>query len=195
MTPGAQRMTTPRTPRPYLSFPRGTKVPSPRVLLYASDVADLACRDVTLAEALLSEIPGASLVVATGSDAPTRFPQRAGLDIVKVPGLEREVRPLEAERIRRLRQKLLRTLFDVFLPDLLLLDMVGPEAEGEARLLLARAKVFGCAALVGLSHDDPARACRSTLPELELACAACREKLVREARMALAERERRRRHG
>lgn len=186
-------MPAPQNPRPYLSFPRGAKVPSPRVLLYASDLADLARRDVALAEALLVELPGASLVVATGSESATRFPPRAGLDIVKVPGLEPGLRPLEAGRIRRLRQKLLRTLFDVFLPDLILLDMIGPEAEAEARLLLARAKVFGTAALVGLSHDDPSQACRSSVGELEHACQTCREKLVREARMALTEREERRR--
>jgi predicted glycosyltransferase len=170
-------------------------VPSPRILLYASDLAELAGRDVTLAEALLEELSGASLVVATGSESATRFPPRARLDIVKVPGLEREtpMRPLEVERIRRLRQKLLRTLFDVFMPDLLLLDLVGPEAEAEARLLLARAKVFGTAALVGLSHDEPSRACGSATRGLELACERCREKVVREARLALAERDERRR--
>jgi hypothetical protein len=61
--------------------------------------------------------------------------------------------------------------------------------------LLARAKVFGCATLVGSSHDDPALECRSGARGLGLACEACREKLVGEARMALFQREQRQRRG
>jgi len=182
-------------PRPYLSFPRGTKVPSPRLLLYASDVPDLARRDVDLACALLDELPGASVVVATGAENAARFPPRPHLDVVKVPGMEQRgsPRPLEAERIRRLRQKLLRTLFDVYLPDLVLLDMVGPEAPAEASLLLQRARVFGCATLVGLSHDQPGEGCEPAEQAAGTACARCREKTVREAHGALQELRARRR--
>ena len=184
---------SPRGPRPYLSFPRGTKVPSPRVLLYASDLSELALRDVALAAYLSQELPGSSLVVATGSDVATRFAPRAALDVVKLPGLGGETprRPLEIERIRRLRQKLLRTLFDVFIPDLVVLDMVGPEAEAEARLLLTRARVLGSGTLVGVSHDLPGEACRPA--DGSLVCTNCRANALREARLALSTRDERRR--
>jgi predicted glycosyltransferase len=179
----------PPRPRPYLSFPRGRKLPSPRILLYASDLPELAARDVFLAEVLQRELEGASLVIATGAESATCFPSRARFDVVKVPGLDLErVRPLEAERIRRLRQKLLRTLFDVFLPEVLLLDMVGPEAEVEARLLLARAKVFGTSTLVGVAHDEPGQGCELSSRGAEPACTRCQEKIVRSVQEALAER-------
>jgi predicted glycosyltransferase len=177
-----------RTPRPYLSFPRGTRLSSPRILLYSSDLPELASRDLALAHALLAELEGASLVLVTGSDNLTRFPVGAGLDIVKLPGLEHDAarRPLERERIRRLRKKLLHTLFDVFIPDLVVLDMVGPEAETEARELLVRAKLLKAATLVGVCHDRPGEACG---PDGTVhACEHCRNKTVDGARRALEER-------
>lgn len=177
-----------RTPRPYLSFPRGTRLSSPRILLYSSDLPELAARDLALAHALLAELEGATLVIVTGSDDLTRFPVGAGLDIVKLPGLEHGAarRPLERERIRRLRKKLLHTLFDVFIPDLVVLDMVGPEAEAEARELLVRAKLLRSATLVGVCHDRPGEPCG---PDGSVhACDHCRTKTVDGARRALAER-------
>lgn len=177
-----------RTPRPYLSFPRGTRLSSPRILLYSSDLPELAARDLALARSLLAELEGASLVLVTGSESLTRFPVGAGLDIVKLPGLDHDAarRPLERERIRRLRKKLLHTLFDVFIPDLVVLDMVGPEAEGEARELLVRAKLLRAATLVGVCHDLPGEACG---PDGAVhACEHCRNKTVDGARRALEER-------
>ena len=177
-----------QNPRPYLSFPRGTRLASPRILLYSSDLPELAARDLALARHLLGELEGASLVLVTGSDQLTRFPVGEGLDIVKLPGLEHDAarRPLERERIRRLRRKLLHTLFDVFIPDLVVLDMVGPEAETEARELLVRAKLLRSATLVGVCHDRPGEPCR---PDGAVhACEHCRNKTVDGARRALEER-------
>lgn len=179
-----------RAPRPYLSFPRGTRVPSPRLLLYSSDLPALARRDLALAHTLIESIEGSTLVLVTGSDALTRFPVGGPLDIVKLPTVDQSgaQRPLERERIRRLRKKLLHTLFDVFIPDLLLLDMVGPEAESEARELIARARLLRASTLIGVTHDQPGEPCSED--EHPSACAYCREKTVIAARHALAERKR-----
>lgn len=177
-----------RTPRPYLSFPRGARLSSPRILLYSSDLPELAKRDLALALSLLESIEDSSVVLVTGSECLTFFPVEAGLDIVKLPGLEHHAarRPLERERIRRMRRKLLHTLFDVFSPDLVVLDMVGPEAEGEARELLARARLLRAASLVGVCHDRPGEPC--VQDGVVQACPHCRSKTVDAARRALEER-------
>lgn len=176
--------------RPYLSFPRGSRLPSPRILFYASDLRQLANRDLALAEALTEEFDTANVVLATGSVEVTRGPAPVRIEVVKVPNMpvHGATRPLARERVRKLRQKLLSTLFDVFMPDLLLLDMVGPEAELEARLLLERARAFGSATLVGVSHERPGEACFPG--ESGAACERCRLRTCGSAREALELRER-----
>lgn len=176
-----------RKPRPYLSFPRGRRLSSPRILLLAGDLAAHLHRGVALAETLLTEFPGSSLVVASGSEEGLRLPERAHLDIVKLPGIARgNPPPLESERVRRLRQKFLRTLFDVFLPDVVLLDRVSLEAE--ARLLSARAGVLGAAALRGVEHDEVEPECGSETRSGEPVCVRCSEQTVSAVRAALAAR-------
>ena len=93
--------------------------------------------------------------------------------------------------VRKLRQKLISTLFDSFMPDLVLLDMVGEEAELEARLLLERARAFGSATLLGVSHERPGEACFEGA-EME-ACERCRSRTCVSAREALELRDRARR--
>jgi len=179
--------------RPYLSFPRGARLPSPRILFYASDLAQLANRDMGLAQALTEEFATGNVVVATGAVEVTRGPTPPRVDVVKVPtlALPGAARPLARERVRKLRQRLLSTLFDAFRPDLLLLDMVGPEAELEARMLLERARAFGSATLVGVSHEQPGEAC---FPGATAnACERCRSRTCVSAREALELRERNRR--
>ncbi len=178
--------------RPYLSFPRGTRIPPPRILFYASDDPALTRRDLALARALSEEFSTGSVVLATGAPDSVSGPCPPRLEIVKVPSLrvETPLRPLARERIRRLRQRVLSTLFDVFLPDLLLLDMVGPEAEQEARLLLQRARVFRTATLIGIGHEGPGSECSSSGPSPANVCEACRHRTCSAAREALAELER-----
>lgn len=177
--------------RPYLSFPRGTRIPPPRILFYASDDPALVRRDLELAEALTREFPTGSVVLATGAPDAASRPCPPRLEVVKVPGLrgDEPQRPLARERTRRLRQRVLSTLFDVFLPDLLLLDMVGPEAELEARLLLQRARALRAAVLIGIGHEGPGE-CSSTEASPASACAPCRHRTCSAAREALAALER-----
>lgn len=179
--------------RPYLSFPRGSRLPSPRILFYASDLAPLANRDLALAEALTEEFDTANVVLATGSVEVTHGPTPVRIEVVKVPTLPLPGagRPLARERVRKLRQKLISTLFDSFIPDLVLLDMVGAEAELEARLLLERARAFGSATLLGVSHERPGEACFED--RRAQACERCRSRTCASAREALELRERGRR--
>lgn len=178
--------------RSYLSFPRAARTPSPRILFYGSDERSAALRDLAVAAALTLEFPGGSLVLATGAlEAPTwASPQR--VEIVKLPGLTASApsRPLARERIRRMRQRMLSTLFDVFLPDLLLIDSDGAEAEHEAHLLVARARALEAATLVGVAHDGPEESCHASPrfreEEPASACPECQHRIRRAAREALA---------
>ncbi len=175
--------------RPYLSFPRGTRIPPPRILFHTSDDPALAQRALALATALTEEFATGSIVLATGAADVASMPSVARVDVVKLPGATPRVpeRPLALERARRLRQRLLSTLFDVFMPDLLLLDVVGPEAEPEARLLLQRARVFGTATLIGAGHDGPpGEVCSSARERMENVCEPCRSRTCSSAREALS---------
>jgi len=176
--------------RTYLSFPRGARIPSPRILFYAGDEPCQARRDLALATTLTEEFPTGSVVLATGAVEATVMPGAPRVEIVKVPSLPEggPTRPLARERIRRLRERLLRTLFDVFLPDLVLLDMDGPEAEHEAHLLLLRARALGTATLIGLRHDGPEERCASD--DDANACRPCRHRIRSAAREALSRRQR-----
>jgi predicted glycosyltransferase len=174
--------------RTYLSFPRGARIPSPRILFYAGDEPGQARRDFALATTLTEEFPTGSVVLVTGAVEATVLPGAPRVEIVKLPSLPKGVppRPLARERIRRLRERLLRTLFDVFLPDLVLLDMDGPEAEHETRLLLLRARALGSATLIGVRHDGPEARCGDG--GAADACLPCRHRIRSAAREALSRR-------
>lgn len=180
-----------RAMRTYLSFPRGTRIPSPRILFTCSDEPARVRRGLAQALALIREIPGASVVLATGAEDLTRLPNRARIEVVKLPGLtpENPVRPLARERVRRLRQRLLCTLFDSFLPDLVLYERPGGAEDPECAALLVRAEALESAVLPALEHTGDALACVSEDggPEGEL-CPECRVGTLHVVRRALAER-------
>jgi len=182
-----------RAMRPYLSFPRGARIPSPRILFYASDDEAMVRRALSLSRALTEEFATGSVVLVTGAVAEP-IPRDARVEIVRLPGMAKRnaTRPLARERARHLRQRLLSTLFDVFQPDLLLLEMLGPEAEHEAHLLLQRARIFGAATLIGVGHDAPDQACSSARESTRDVCEPCRHRTCSSAREALSPPERRR---
>lgn len=177
--------------RTYLSFPRGTRIPSPRILFTCSDEPAQARRSLALALTLVAEFPTASVVLATGADDLSRLPNRARIEVVKLPGLtvETPARPLARERIRRLRQRLLCTLFDSFLPDLVLYERPGGASDPECGALLVRAGALESAVLPALPHEGFGTQCVAPGdgPETEL-CPACGERMVRAVRQALSER-------
>lgn len=181
--------------RPYLSFPRGIHFPSPRILFYGSDVPALTRRDLALAFALTVEFETGNVVLTTGSNELEQWPGGPRLEVVKVPGFGTEIplRPLARERVRRLRRRQLASLFDAYLPDLVLLDLVGPEATQEARELLVRVTALESAHMVVDNPHREGELCRSTSPEDEPgACETCVHRIRAEARHAYTRLEGRR---
>ncbi len=179
---------------------RGARIPSPRILLYAGAPGLRVERSLALAAALAGEFARGRVVLATGAPGAGRSPAPARVDVVRMPALvaEAPARPLARARTRRLRERLLATLFDVFLPDLVLLAGSGTEAaagaeaeetaEEETQLLLLRARTFGTAARSCPAHAEPAEACASseTGPTAH-ACEPCRRLVCSAARAALAQ--------
>jgi hypothetical protein len=127
------------------------------------------------------------VVLASGSPKVAEAPPGGRIEVVKVPSLASVPadRPLARERLRRLRLKLLSTLFDVFLPDLVVLDTSTPEAEPEAHLLSQRGRLFGSAVLLGIDHDEAEGPCGPEVSPFAL-CDACRQRILGAARAALA---------
>jgi predicted glycosyltransferase len=135
---------------------------------------------------LTLEFATGSVLLTTGSTVLTATPPSARVEVVRIPALPspKRARPLQAARVERLRQRLLCKLFDVFRPDLLVLDLWGEVAEDEARLLLQRARALGTAALLGVEHDRIAEPCFAGEEE-PWACAECRAHVCASAREAL----------
>jgi hypothetical protein len=166
--------------------PRRSLLSRPRILLYACDRTDLAERDLGLAEALIQEFPSGNVLLTTGSAALTRSVPPERVEVIKVPSLPPadSPRPLLRARIERLRQRLLCTVFDGVLPDLLILDLCGEAAEREARMLLARAKALSIPALLGVDHGRSGESCFREASVLTV-CEACRARTRASAREAL----------
>ncbi len=177
--------------RPYPSFPRATRCSSPRILFYASDAPGELRRDLALATLLAEELPTGSVVLATSAVEGAGRPPVSRIEVVDLPRMTPQSAslPLARARVRQLRKRRLATLFDVFQPDLVLLELSGSEAEIEAQVLLERARALGAASLMVVGHEPAGQAC---LAESELAtvCASCRERMRAAVRGALAELER-----
>lgn len=195
-----------RVMRTHSSLPRGTHIPSPRILLHASDHGEARPvdsdpagssqdkrprRDLALAAGVVREFPRAFLVLATGAVEATYLHDTARVEVVKLPGLtsDHPFRPLARERVRRLRQRLLDTLFDAFVPDLLLFDAGGSRPGQEASRLLVRAAALKTSVLPKTEHQGPLETCASGPGEARLdVCADCLRATVKAVRRALAQR-------
>ena len=123
---------------------------SSRFFFYSHDGLGLGHirRNLSIARALVSLDPGASVLLATSADEVERFGMPPRVDVLKLPGL----RKLENERyasrrlpvtwgeVRSLRASLLETAVEGFRPDVLLADKhpLGVGRELEPALLEAR---------------------------------------------------------
>jgi len=174
------------------------RLPSPRILLHTSDDPGAARRALALAIALTKEFESASLVLSTGSPELSRLPPPDRVEIVKVPGFAGSpTRPLALERVRRLRRRLLASLFDAFLPDLVLLDPSSEEASQEGRALLVRVHALEAAHLTLENPHAPGEPCQSSAEGASgEACEPCIHRARASARSTYERLERTRRaHG
>jgi len=136
---------------------------------------------------LADDLPAGCVVLATSAAIAAKQPPRPRVQLVELPGdsAQSSGLPLLHARTRRMRKRRLATLFDVFQPDLVLLDPYGPEAEVDGRLLRERAVALGAAVLEAVRHDPPGDPCRAD-SEPAAACESCRERTRTATRQALA---------
>lgn len=134
-----------KTPvRPNLTLLNGIREARPRILFCGADRTVDALRDLALAGALAREFEAGSIVLTSGSFELLHVPVRARIQVARVPSFER-VDPALAllrERVRRLRRRMFASLFDAYLPDLVLFDLAGPEARLEISDLLVRVQAL-----------------------------------------------------
>jgi hypothetical protein len=170
--------------RPVVSRLRAGR--SPRILFHACDLPPALHRDLALARSLLEALDSGCVLLATAAnvDDPRLTPHLEIADLPRMPA-EAAARPLALARVRRLRTRRLATLFDVFQPELVLIDPSGPEARTEALVLLERARAFGAASQMVSEHEPAEETCASTDGRSAL-CERCRERNCQAVRWTLA---------
>lgn len=155
-----------------------------RILLYSHDSYGLGHlrRTLTIASALATTLPGASLLIATGSSCATRFNTPPGIDIVKLPSATKDARgsytsrtlTQSLESLTRIRSELLTSLVKSFRPHLLLVDNKVLGLNGELEGALGEVKRLGTKTILGIRDilDDAVVVAR------EWGCARVRRALI-----------------
>jgi predicted glycosyltransferase len=143
-----------------------------RILLYSHDSYGLGHlrRCSTLAAALVRDLPGASVLIATGSPCATQFALPAGVEVVKLPSVTKDgsgryvprTLPGGADFTLYLRRSLLSELFAAFAPHLLVVDHQVTGLHGELLPVLEQARRAGTSTVLGLRDviDEPAAVAR-----------------------------------
>lgn len=138
-----------------------------RVLLYSHDSVGLGHlrRTTTLAEALTRSLPGASILIVSGSPCATYFRQPHGVDVVKLPSITKDLDgeyvsrslPDDVGEVLEVRRQLLLQLFDSYAPDLLIVDHQVTGLCGELLPVLDAVKERGTHSILGLRDiiDSP----------------------------------------
>jgi predicted glycosyltransferase len=146
-----------------------------RILLYSHDTFGLGHlrRNLAIAGRLSHALPGASLLLLSGSQAVQQFVLPSGADIIKLPAVTKlghehyvaqglAVKPSEVLALRR---GLILETVKSFKPDLLLVDHAPLGMRGELRPALEylRANLSRSRVVLGLRDilDDPAVVCRT----------------------------------
>jgi predicted glycosyltransferase len=141
---------------------------SARVLLYSHDTFGLGHlrRSRAIANALVPERPGVSVVILSGSPVIGSFEFGRGVDYVRIPGVTKQpdgdYRTLNLnvsiEEAVRLRQALILQTAETFRPDILIVDKEPAGFRGEIVPALEALKRRGCRIVLGVRDvlDDPA---------------------------------------
>lgn len=114
---------------------------SHRVLFYSHDSFGLGHfrRSLTIASFLARHLDGVSTLMLTGIDSPATFERPHGVDFVKLPSIwksgadcyrSRHLR-VSFERVRRMREQLVRSLTRAYAPAMVVIDNVPRGVDGE----------------------------------------------------------------
>jgi len=176
-----KRRTGPRLLRLAGKEPTATEVPperGPKILLYSQDVLGLGSiwRTLLVSEALKHTLPGAAIVIVTGSPSLHSLHLPDGVDHIGLPWIDRPagdsqgsgVSLLWYPEVKRMRRAILRAATFGFDPDLIIVDQRPAGAEGELLGTLAALRKRRRRPRVVLGLKDipmsPTRARRSPLP-------------------------------
>ena len=150
--------------RPYSAAGAGTV----RVLIYSHDTFGLGhlrrCR--AIANALVAERPGVSVLIISGSPVIGSFEFGRGVDYVRIPGVTKQpdggYRSLNLnvpiEEAVRLREALILQTAEIFRPDILIVDKEPTGFRGEIMPALEMLRARGCRTVLGVRDvlDEPA---------------------------------------
>jgi predicted glycosyltransferase len=140
---------------------------SARVLLYSHDTFGLGHlrRSRAIANALVPERPGVSVVILSGSPVIGSFEFGRGVDYVRIPGVTKQpdgdYRTLNLnvsiEEAVRLREALILQTAETFRPDILIVDKEPTGFRGEIVSALEALRARGCRIVLGVRDvlDDP----------------------------------------
>jgi len=143
-----------------------------RVLMYSHDSYGLGHfrRTMTLAEAFSASLPGASVLIATGSPCASHFGLPDRVEVIKLPSVTKDgsgayvsrALPCSLEAVLELRSRLLLETFRAYRPHLLVVDHQVVGLKGELLAVLAEAESAGTATILGLRDiiDEPAAVAR-----------------------------------
>ncbi len=176
-----KRRTGPRLLRLAGKEPTATEVPperGPKILLYSQDVLGLGSiwRTLLVSEALKHTLPGAAIVIVTGSPSLHSLHLPDGVDHIGLPWIDRPAGDSQGSgvfllwypEVKRMRRAILRAATFGFDPDLIIVDQRPAGAEGELLGTLAALRKRRRRPRVVLGLKDipmsPTRARRSPLP-------------------------------
>ncbi len=140
---------------------------SARVLLYSHDTFGLGHlrRSRAIANALVSERPGVSVVIISGSPVIGSFEFGRGVDYVRIPGVTKQPDGdyrslnlnLPVEEAVRLREALILQTAETFRPDIFIVDKEPTGFRGEIMPALELLRSRGCRIVLGVRDvlDEP----------------------------------------
>src|SRR5215212_6750310 len=145
-----------------------SRASSPRVLLYSHDTFGLGHlrRSRAIANAIVEDRPGASVMIISGSPVIGNFEFGSGVDYVRIPGVTKlpdgAYRSLNLnvslDEAVGLRQGLILRAAELFRPDLLIVDKEPSGFRGEILPALEALRARGCRLVLGIRDimDEPA---------------------------------------
>jgi len=141
---------------------------APRILLYSHDTYGLGHlrRSRAIANAIVADWPGASVMIISGSPVIGNFEFGSGVDYVRIPGVTKlpdgAYRSLNLnvslDEAVGLRQGLILRAAELFRPDLLIVDKEPSGFRGEILPALEALRARGCRLVLGIRDvmDEPA---------------------------------------
>ncbi len=139
-----------------------------RVLIYSHDTFGLGHlrRSRAIANAIVEEWPGASVIIISGSPVIGNFEFGSGVDYIRIPGVTKlpdgDYRSLNLnvslEEAVRLRQAIILRAAETFRPNVFIVDKEPTGFRGEVLPALEHLKAAGCRLVLGIRDvmDEPA---------------------------------------